>query len=91
MDSCTIYHLAVVDWYLDNVCEVDTILKGSYNAGVTTSNTKGLFGFEMWLNRSGIANLLYIPQLEEDGFRVKYDTNTEWGIISPSGEEIVLK
>jgi len=43
----------------------------------------------MWLNCGGIANLLSIPQLKEDGFKVRYDTN---GIVtSPSGEDIVFK
>ena len=90
LDSCATYNSAFVDWYLDNVHEVDTILKGSCNAGVTTSNTKGLFGvFEMWLNRGRIANLLSIPQLEEDGFKVRYDTDGDWIVTSPSGEDIV--
>ena len=71
---------------------MDTILKGSCNAGVTTSNTKGLVGvFEMWLNRGGIANLLSIPQLEEDGFKVRYNTDGGWIVTSPSGEDIVFK
>jgi len=40
LDSCDTYHSAFADWCLENICEVDTILKGSCNAGVTTSNTK---------------------------------------------------
>jgi len=43
LGSCATYHSALVERYLENVYEVDTILKGSCNAGVTTSNTKGLF------------------------------------------------
>ena len=30
--------------------------------------------FKMWLNRNGIANLLSIPQLEEDGYVIDYNT-----------------
>jgi len=91
-DSCATYHSVFLDWYIDNVHQVDTILKGSCNAGVTTSTTKGLFCvFEVWLNRGGIMNLLSIPQLEEDGFRVRYDTNGDWIVTSPSGEDIVFK
>ena len=46
--------------------------------------------FEFWLNKHGIANLLSIPQLEEDGFTVN-KTNTEWVIIILKGERIVFK
>jgi len=92
LNSCDTYSLAFVDLYLENVREVGTILKGSYNADVTTSNAKGLFGiFEMWLNHGGIANLLSIPQLEEDGYHVTYDTDTERVVTPPSGEDIIFK
>ena len=79
LDSCATYHSAFVEWYLDNTHDVDTVLKGTCNAGVTTSSEKGYFGgFEMWLNRSGIANLLSIPQLEEDGYVIDYNTHRDW-------------
>ena len=39
----------------------------------------------------GIANLLSLPQLERDGFTIKYQTNSDWIITSPQGKEIVLK
>ena len=45
----------------------------------------------MWLNEGGIANLLSIPQLEKDGFRVTSDTHGEWAVHSPQGEKLVFK
>ena len=45
----------------------------------------------MWLNQQGIANLLSIPQLEEDGFHVTSDTLKEWILITPQGKRIVFK
>ena len=82
LDSSATYHTAFVDELLDNVHEVDTILKGNCHAGVTTSNEKGWFGrFKMWINKQGIANLLSLPQLEDDGFRIVYDTLKEWVLI----------
>ena len=45
----------------------------------------------MWLNEGGIANLLSIPQLEKDGFRVTSDTHGEWIIHSPQGEKFHFK
>ena len=64
------------DFWLENIHKVGKILRGSCNAGVTTSDTMGtLLGvFEVWVNMTGIANLLSLPQLEEDGFRIRYDT-----------------
>ena len=45
--------------------------------------------FYMWLVQNGIANLLSIPCLERDGFRVSYDTNTCWLVHCPDG--MILK
>jgi len=92
LNSCATYHSPFVDWYLKNVHVVDTVLKGSCNTVVTTSNTKGLFGvFEMRLNRRGIASLLSIPQLEGDGYKVTYDTDADWLITTPAGGKIAFQ
>ena len=81
-----------MDCLLDKVHEVDTVLKGNCNAGVTSINQKGWSGaFEMWLNQQETANLLSIPQLEEDGYHVTYDTLKEWILITPQGKIIVFK
>ncbi len=45
----------------------------------------------MWLNRDGIANLLFIPQLEEDGYKIDYNTNHEWVATTPQGNKIKFK
>ena len=45
----------------------------------------------MWLNQQETANLLSIPQLEEDGYHVTYDTLKEWILITPQGKIIVFK
>ena len=81
-----------MDWLLDDVHEVDTILKGNCNAGVTTSNEKGWFRtFKMWINKQGIANLLSIPQPEDDGFCITYNTLKEWVLTTPEGKKIVFQ
>ena len=41
----------------------------------------------MWLVCQGIANLLLLPQLERDGFRVSYDTTSDWVITCPDGPD----
>ena len=38
LDISAIYHTAFVDWYLENVQEVDIVLNVNCNAGLTTSN-----------------------------------------------------
>ena len=45
----------------------------------------------MWLIKQGIANLLSIPQLEDDRLRITYDTLKEWVLVTPGGKKIVLK
>ena len=45
----------------------------------------------MWVNEGGIANLLSIPQLEKDGFRVTSGTHGEWIMHSPRGKKLVFK
>ena len=68
-DSCGTYHSAFVDWMLSDVHEVSTVLRGNCNAGVMSTNVKGYYGlWEFWLNKKGIANLLSIPQLKNDGY-----------------------
>ena len=45
----------------------------------------------MWLNKNGIANLLSIPKLEQDGFVIDYNTKRNWTVTTPQGKEIVFK
>ena len=84
LESYATYHLVFMDWCLDNVTTVKVSLTGHCSAGTTKSTQKGLYGeFEMWLNKQGIANLLSIPQLEEDGYIVDYNTNRDWVVTTP--------
>ena len=92
LDSCATYHSCFADWCLDNVHEVEVYLKGHCNAGVTTCKEQGYYGvFKMWLNRSGIANLLSIPMLENDGYEVDYNTKRDWVVTTPQGKKITFK
>ena len=53
---------------LGNLHQVSTVLKGNYNAGVSTSYEKNIGLWDSWINDQGIANLLSIPKLEKDGY-----------------------
>ena len=91
MDSAVTYHIMFCKQYLTKVREAGKTLRGNCNAGVTSTTMKGDFGmFEMWVNESGIANLLSILKLEKDSFRVTTDTLGEWVVYPPQGEHIVF-
>ena len=60
--SCATYHTAFLTSMLYNVCESGTTMVGDCNSGVTSSTQKGYCGkFHTWINKNGMANLLYIP------------------------------
>ena len=79
LDSCATYHTAFVTSMLDYVGEYVTTLVGKYNAGVTSSTQKGYYGkFHMWINKNGMASLLSIPCLEQEGHHIKYNSDDDW-------------
>ena len=92
LELCATYHSACVDWYLNNIQKSRTALHGHCNAGTTLTNEKGYYGsFDMWLNNKGIINLQYIPQQEEYGYIVTYNTQEEWILHTPYGTPIMFK
>jgi hypothetical protein len=40
--------------------------------------------------RNGIANLLSLPQLEDNSFTVSYQTSGEWIVTTPHSKEIIF-
>ena len=92
LDSCATYHSVFAEWYLKNIQEVELHLKGHCNIGVTTCKEQGYYGvFKMWVNCNGIANLLSIPQLEEDDYVIDYNTKRDWLVTTPQGDVIRFK
>ena len=84
LDSCATYHSVFAYWCLNNIHKVEAYQKGRCNAGVTICKEQGYCGvFKMWLNRTGIANLLLIPQLEQDGYIIGYNTARNWVVATP--------
>ena len=45
----------------------------------------------MWLNKKCIANLIYIPMLEESGYIISTHTHIYWVVTTPEGKEITFK
>ena len=77
---------------LNEVREVKIILQENCNAGVSTSNEKGYYGlWKFCLNEQGIANLLFIPQLEKDGYLIDYNTKRDWIVTTPEGKTFLFK
>ena len=93
LDSCATFHTSFVRDMLSDVYKSKVTLHGSFNAGTTISSEKGYLGpFDLWLNEKGIANLLSIPQLEEEGYKVQYETDlTQWTVTTPQGKKIVFE
>ncbi len=58
-----------VDKHLNDVKENGVTLHGKCNTGTIFSKEKGVLldMFSMWLVRNGIANLLSVPCLEQEG------------------------
>ena len=66
--------LQFVKIILNNVVDSDAVLHEQFNAGTNITIQKINYGtFEMWINKSGIENLLSVPPLEEYGYRFKYN------------------
>ena len=98
-DSNSYFHQMSDAKHLNEVKTVSTILRGSCNAGTTFYNKKGWYKglFHMWLVRNVIVNLLSLHQLESEGYRITYDTVTDWiihvpdGLLITHGTKLVLK
>ena len=65
----------------------DTTMKGRYNTGIVSINTKGWYGESIvWLNTKAIATLLSIPMLEEAGYLVSTHTKGD-SFFTPHNRE----
>jgi hypothetical protein len=92
LDSTLSFHQVFMDEHLDNLWLAGATLCADCNAGTNFATKKGWYCnlFDLWLVCNGIANLLSIPQLEADGFRVSYHTGGNWITTAPQGKEITF-
>ena len=92
LDSCVTCHYTFVEEILNNIGDANVVLYGHCNAGTSITIQKGTFvDLKIGLNKSGTANLLSIPKLEEYGYRVKYNMLGDWLVITPQGGNIKFK
>ncbi len=91
-DSTSSFHQVFTEEHLDNLWLAGATLCANCNAGTNFATKKGWYCdlFELWLVRNGIANLLFLPQLEADGFTVSYHTRGNWIVTTPHGKEITF-
>ena len=80
--------------FVSDIHATDHVLETSCNAGITSSNTQGVFAGEisMWGIPNGIATLVSYSALERDGWHIKYETGRHpWTCTSPSGQVLVFE
>ena len=79
--------------HLEDVIKISTILRGICNSGTTFSDKKFWYKrlFHMWLVCNGLANLMFLPQLEAEGYFITYDTRTNWVIHVPDWPLFTLR
>ena len=92
LDSCVKYHTEFVTWLLKNLDDANKTMVGNCNAGAISPSLKGYYGkLHMWVKNNGMAKLLSIPCLEEEGYHSDYSIYKEWVVTTPQGVLIPLK
>jgi hypothetical protein len=94
LDSAATEHTMFVLLYLKALFDSAVTLRQNCNAGYKLVNKKGYcLGFEFWYSPGciGIANLLSIPQLEQDGHRIKYQTGGKMEVWTTDERIITFK
>jgi hypothetical protein len=93
LDSTLSFQQVFTNEHLDHLCPKGTTPCANCNAGTMFATKKGWYLdlFHLWLVRNGLANLLSLPQLEDNGFYVEYHKGRKWVVTTPQGNEIVFK
>ena len=89
LDSCASYHTVIDESIVTSTPSRIGTARKLYNASFTSSTSQGTLTkrFPVWINPTGIANLLSIPILEA----VSYSSGSKWIVTTPEGEENVFK
>ena len=78
--------------YLRDIKTSVKLLHGKCNSGTTNADRTVRYGdIFMCTNNRGVSNLLSITQLEQDRYRVTYDTLKDWVVHASNGPDIVFK
>ena len=92
LDSCATNHTMCSTKFLSRLHTTLQYLRQNCNAGSKLTNRRGYWkDIPFWLNDTGIANLLSIPQLEKAGWIIDYHTGGVWTAESPEGMILTFK
>eukprot|EP00804_Cyclotella_cryptica_P011815 CCRYP_021222-RA/>CCRYP_021222-RA protein AED:0.36 eAED:-0.92 QI:0/-1/0/1/-1/1/1/0/432 len=89
LDTCATNYTMFARERLERIHKVGMKLRQHCNAGATTTGRMGYWkGIKFRVNESGIANLLSVPQLANDGYELEYSTASGWLVHTPAGNTI---
>ena len=78
LDNCASYHAFSIKAFLKKIYKSVKSMKGNYNTSETRINKQRSYGkLKVWLNESGITNLIFVPKLGVDEQAASTDTNRE--------------
>ena len=90
LNSTSSFHQVFTEEHLDNLRLAGATLRATCNTGANFATKKGWYRdlFDLWLVCNCTPNLLSLPQLEADGFKLSYHTGGNWIVTTPQGEDI---
>lgn len=88
---CAPYHTVIDESIVTSTPSRIRTARKHYSFTSSTSQGTLTKRFPVWINPTGIANLLSIPVLEAAGYKVSYSSGSEWIVTTTEGEEIVFK
>eukprot|EP00804_Cyclotella_cryptica_P008908 CCRYP_012018-RA/>CCRYP_012018-RA protein AED:0.42 eAED:0.38 QI:0/0/0/1/1/1/2/0/309 len=92
LDSCATNHMTFAGEYANNIHKVAVGLRKNCNAGSSVTNKMGhWYRFKLWYSPNGIANLLSVPKLEHDGYKIDISTEIGCKVHAPDGTILHFK
>eukprot|EP00804_Cyclotella_cryptica_P005972 CCRYP_000228-RA/>CCRYP_000228-RA protein AED:0.45 eAED:0.45 QI:0/-1/0/1/-1/1/1/0/151 len=91
-DSCATNHTLFAQEHAKNIHKVSVGLRQNCNAGSRVTNKMGYWWkFKLWYSPNGIANLLLMPKLEQEGYKIDLSTEKGCRVRAPDGTVLHFK
>jgi len=92
LDSCATQNSMFATEYLERMHVTKVYLRQNCNAGSKLTNRCGYYlGLRFYAGEGGIANLLSVPALEREGWKIHMETGKDVKAMSPDGLIITFK
>eukprot|EP00804_Cyclotella_cryptica_P018938 CCRYP_006456-RA/>CCRYP_006456-RA protein AED:0.43 eAED:0.42 QI:0/0/0/1/1/1/2/0/255 len=92
LDSCATNHKLFAGEYANNIHKVAVGLRQNCIAGSSIMNKMGYWWrFKLWYSPNKIANLLSVPKLERDGYKIDLWTEKGCKVHAPDGTVLHFK